>query len=509
METARDKKPTARSVPFPSLVVWWGNTAKRLFDILVSALGLLFLFPVFGLLAYLIKRESPGPAFYRGPRLGKDGKPFGILKFRTMYERPESYQGPRLTAQGDRRITPIGQWLRDTKLNELPQLWNVVVGEMSLVGPRPEDPEIARDWPAKARREILSMKPGITSPASILYRNEEHMLDAKHALRDYFEIILPEKLRLDQLYVRNHRFFSDLDIIFWTLLVLLPNLRQTPIPVESILSGWLSRFASRYFSWFVVDNLVAFAAVGLAGSLWRLGGPLDLGFPQALLRAVGIALVFSLVNSWMGLGRVWWRSARSALVFNLAFSSAISTLLLVLLDWLWPDPRSMPPRMLIMAGLLAFLGFVGVRYRERLLTAFATYWLGRRGDRHGVGERVLIVGAGQCALLATSLLRRSNLSSAFSIVGMVDDDLSKTGMTVEGHTVLGLTRRIPAIVKEQDVGVILFAIETIQAEEQLQILDLCRQTPARLVLIPELLALFRERLLSTTSPLPADTKGGG
>ena len=137
METAREKTKPVRSVQLPSPAAWWGNIAKRLFDIIVSALGLILLSPVFCLLSFLIKHESPGPAFYRGPRLGKDGKPFGILKFRTMYECAESYLGPRITARDDGRVTPIGHWLRETKLNELPQLWNVLAGEMSIVGPRP------------------------------------------------------------------------------------------------------------------------------------------------------------------------------------------------------------------------------------------------------------------------------------------------------------------------------------------------------------------------------------
>lgn len=499
METAQKKQTTARSVPNVSVSALWGNATKRLFDVLASALGLLLLSPVFCLLAFFIKRESPGPAFYRGPRLGQDGKPFGILKFRTMYETPASYEGPRLTARGDRRVTPLGQWLRDTKLNELPQLWNVLVGEMSLVGPRPEDPELAEGWPAAAREEILSLKPGITSPASILYRDEEDMLGSARALDTYFGVILPDKLRLDQLYVRNHHFLSDIDVIFWTLIVLLPRLRQKPIPMETVYNGPLYRFAKCYFSWFLIDNLIAFAAVGSAGVLWRLGGPLHLGLGPALVRAAGIALLFSLVNSWMGLGRVWWRSARPALVLNLAFSSGLSTFLIAVLDWFWPEKQHIPLGVVIVAGLLSFLGFVAIRYRERMLTGFASQWLGRRSNRHGVGERVLIVGAGECALLAASLLRRSNLPSAFSIVGMVDDDMSKTGMTVNGHQVFGLTRRIPEIVEQQDVGVILFAIESIQPEEQRRILKLCRQTSAHVVLIPDLLASFRERLTHSVS----------
>jgi FlaA1/EpsC-like NDP-sugar epimerase len=342
----------------------------------------------------------------------------------------------------------------------------------------------------------------------VLYRDEEKMLHGANVMDDYLRNVLPDKLRLDQLYVRNHRFLSDLDVIFWTLLALLPQVRKQSIPTESLYSGLLSRFIRRYFNWFAIDLLVAFAAVGLAGVLWRLGGPLDLGFGPALLRAAGIALMFSLVNSKMGLGRVWWHSARPALVLNLALSSAISALLISIVDWSWPQHHHFPHGMVLVAGLLAFLGFVAIRYRERLLTGLATQWLGRRRQRNGMAERVLIVGAGECALLAAWLLHRSRLSSAFDIVGMVDDDISKTGMTVDGHTVFGLTRRIPQIVKERDVGVILFAIESIPPEEQARILNLCRQTAARVVLIPDLLTIFRERLTSSLPPLPLGEGGG-
>jgi hypothetical protein len=422
-----------------------------------------------------------------------------------MYERAASYQGPRITADGDDRITPLGHWLRETKINELPQLWNVLVGEMSLVGPRPEDPEIAENWPQAARDEILSMRPGITSPASVAYRDEEKLLKGASVMDDYVKTVMPDKLRLDQLYVRNHRFLSDLDIIFWTLLVLLPQLRKQTIPTEALYNGLLNRFISRYFNWFVIDNLVAFAAVGLAGVLWRLSSPLDLGITQAIIRAAGIALLFSLVNSWMGLGRIWWRSARPALVFELALSTGVSTLLVVALDAFWPDPHHIPLGMVLVSGLLALLGFVSIRYRERLLTGFAARWLQGRENQYKAKERVLVVGAGECGLLANWMVQHSKLASTFAIVGMVDDDPAKTGMTVDGQHVFGLTRRIPEIVEQQQVDVILFAIETIQPEEQERILKLCRQTPARLVLIPDLFTLFQERISSIATPVPLHT----
>jgi lipopolysaccharide/colanic/teichoic acid biosynthesis glycosyltransferase len=498
METAHKKQPTVQALPLPALLSWWGGASKRGFDIVVSALGLLFLSPVFCLLAFYIKRESTGPAFYRGPRTGKDGKTFGILKFRTMYECPESYQGPSVTGKGDNRITPLGKWLRETKLNELPQLWNVLVGEMSLVGPRPEDPEIAKTWPEAARGEILSVPPGITSPASIIYRDEENMLGSASVMDDYLLFFLPDKLRLDQLYVRNHNLLSDLDVILWTLIVLLPRLRTQAIPTESLYNGYLSRFMSRYVSWLLVDSLVAFTAVGLAGVLWRLGGPLDLGLNNAVLTAVCMALTLSFINFKMGLGRIAWRYARPMYAFDLALSSGLSTLLLAVIDWALPGELLLPLGLLINVGLLAFLGFVAIRYRERLLTGLASRWIARRGSEGRLGERVLIVGAGECALLANWLLRRSRLSTAFSVVGIVDDDPTKKGMTIDGHRVFGLTRRIPEIVKTHDVGVILFAIESIHAEEQDRILELCRQTAARLIIIPDLLTQFR---LGFTEPV--------
>jgi len=123
----------------------WSAFIKRAFDVVVSGIGLIILSPIFSLIALGIKRDSPGPVYYRGARVGRHGKSFKMLKFRTMYERPESYNGTKLTANRDKRVTPLGQWLRDTKLNELPQLWNVFVGEMSLVGPRPEVAEFVEN----------------------------------------------------------------------------------------------------------------------------------------------------------------------------------------------------------------------------------------------------------------------------------------------------------------------------------------------------------------------------
>jgi lipopolysaccharide/colanic/teichoic acid biosynthesis glycosyltransferase len=287
-----------------------GEIWKRIFDVVLSSAGLLFLSPVFVIVAAYIKQTSPGPVFYRGPRVGRRGKLFHILKFRTMSESKESYDGPRITAKDDKRITQSGRWLRDTKLNELPQLWNVLKGEMSLVGPRPEDPEVASTWPEDVREEVLSVRPGITSPASVFFRDEENNLKAESVMEKYLNVIAPSKLRLDQLYVRDHSIIGDLDILFLTAIFLLPNLREQPIPESLLTWGPIARLFSRHINWFFRDVPIAFLAVVISSFLWRLSGPLNLGLGLAALYAVGIALLFGMFNAILGINRIAWSQAR-------------------------------------------------------------------------------------------------------------------------------------------------------------------------------------------------------
>ena len=299
---------------------WFSNAVKRLFDLTAAALGLLVLALFFVFIAVQIKRSSAGPVFFRGLRMGRGEKTFRILKFRTMYECPESYAGSRVTGQGDSRITPLGKWLRDTKLNELPQLWNVLIGEMSLVGPRPEDPEIALTWPAAVRREILSVRPGITSPSSVAHHDEEKRLRSASVMDDYFEQILPDKLRLDQLYVRHHNFITDLDALFWTFVIMIPRLSEHRISEGWLFGGPLSRFVRSYVNWAVVDFGAAFLSLGLVGVLWRLGRPLDIGMGRALAIAVLLSFLFGFFNTLLGLKSVAWSRAAAEDDLRLMFS---------------------------------------------------------------------------------------------------------------------------------------------------------------------------------------------
>lgn len=462
------------------------RAVKRTFDIVSAALGLLFLSPLFLYAAIRIKRDSPGPVFYHGPRMGYKGKVFRILKFRTMYECPESYSGALLTAKDDNRITPLGAWLRDTKLNEFPQLWNVLVGEMSFVGPRPEDPEIVTHWPDEVRAEVLSVRPGITSPASVTYRDEQEMLTGQSVMDEYLHTILPNKLRLDQLYVRHHSFLGDLDVIFMTLTMLFPVFRTKKVTETTLFEGPLTWFARKYVSWLVVDSFIAFFAISLAVLLWRVQAPLDVGFGRMVAIALGLAFGLAISNTIFGLKRVSWRNASPIHVFDLALSTLLALFLFSLFGYIYPVIR-LPIALLVDFGIFSFFGSVAVRYRERLITGLASRWIRWRSQSSLLGERVLVIGAGNCGQLGIWLLEKSNLSSAFSIVGIVDDDFRKQNQRVNGYPVLGTTHDIPEIVAKKSIGLIMYAINNVDDKNRDRIIKRFQDLPVRILMIPDLL----------------------
>lgn len=192
---------------------------KRTFDVVASAIGLVVLSPVLLTLALLVKLSSPGPVFYRAVRVGRFGVPFRLFKFRSMVVNADQI-GPAVTGAGDPRVTPVGRFLRRTKLDELPQLINVLRGEMSLVGPRPEDPRYVAIY-TDEQRKILNVRPGITSLASVRYRNEEAVLAGADWEQHYIEHVLPDKLAVDLEYARSATLWTDVRVIFGTLRSLL------------------------------------------------------------------------------------------------------------------------------------------------------------------------------------------------------------------------------------------------------------------------------------------------
>lgn len=197
------------------------NAAKRIFDLVVAGCGLALIIPVMAVIGLIIKTTSEGPILFRQIRIGRNEQPFRIMKFRTMLVDAPS-QGVQITVGADPRITPVGAVLRRYKLDELPQLINVILGDMSLVGPRPETPNYVALYPANERREIFQVRPGITDNASIIFRDESELLGrAADPLDCYVNVVLPKKRSLYLDYVRNRSFFGDIVIIWRTILVIL------------------------------------------------------------------------------------------------------------------------------------------------------------------------------------------------------------------------------------------------------------------------------------------------
>ncbi len=188
---------------------------RRLVDVTASGVGLLLLSPLFACVGLAIKVNSSGPVLFRGKRVGQGGVPFHVYKFRTMVVDAER-QGPGITSAGDSRVTRVGRFLRRTKLDELPQLINVLKGDMSFVGPRPEDPRYVALYTPE-QRQVLGVRPGITSPASLRFRHEETLLQGEDWERTYREEILPAKLEIELDYLERRWVGKDLMIILRTL----------------------------------------------------------------------------------------------------------------------------------------------------------------------------------------------------------------------------------------------------------------------------------------------------
>ena len=193
--------------------------AKRLFDVLASAFALLFLAPLFSLVALAVKLDSPGPVFFRQERVGRHGVPFRIHKFRTMRA---GAPGLQITVGADPRITRVGQFLRHRRIDELPQFIDVLQGTMSLVGPRPEVPRYVALYPEALRERALAVRPGITDPASLAFIDEANLLaQAADPEREYVEVILPRKVKLAADYAERSGLRTDVLVLWRTLGVLL------------------------------------------------------------------------------------------------------------------------------------------------------------------------------------------------------------------------------------------------------------------------------------------------
>jgi lipopolysaccharide/colanic/teichoic acid biosynthesis glycosyltransferase len=477
----------------------------RMLDILASAFGLLLLAPLLLVLGLIIKVSDRGPAFYRAHRVGKNGEPFYLLKFRSMVI-DAAHHGPGVTVRGDSRITRIGGFLRRSKLDELPQLLNVLRGEMSLVGPRPEDPRYVAHYTPE-ERAVLSVRPGITSAATICYRDEETLLEGKEWEKTYLEQVMREKLAIDMQYLAHRSLFGDINIILHTFLAIFhcePSVRfkAQPLTLEMLLRqvetpARLGRFVQVRWLTALTDSFVVTVALWVA-LLLRFDGAIPIAEKWALLNTLPVALLVYLgCIRYAGLYRVLWHYAGAREIWRIAVTSTIATLLLVAGILLLPgNVRPIPLSVLLSGGVLATLGLTVVRYRKRLFTGAIGYIKPIVGN--SFRRQVLLVGAGEAgSQVGQTLAQRFG---DYEIVGYVDDDPRKHGKWLGGTEVLGGRGVIQQVVEERGVELIIVALHHVAPSDYEDILQRCQETSAEVRVLDA--PSGRACVSATSGPIP-------
>lgn len=413
---------------------------KRILDIVASATGLVLLAPLMLVIALCIKADSPGPVFFRQVRVGRHGQPFRIFKFRTMTQ-AQAAGAPQLTAATDARITRAGQWLRRTKLDELPQLIDVLRGTMSLVGPRPEVPRYVEHYPAASRERVLSVRPGVTDFASVHYRNEGDLLArAADPEREYLDVILPSKLRYAMHYVDNVSVVDDLRVLGLTLRTVfvpaLPKSRRWIAMNDSKIWGRLDRAMSSLHPRRGLFAALADAATVLA--CWHVTYLFRLGFEHYQpgrpwyddYVAFAVVAVYLACLGLSGVGRGIWRYFGFDDLTRITLGCLMAGLLSAV-GVLMAQLSGVARAVLLLHPLFCIAALSVVRMVYRMLWEQARM---RVNGQHGEPRRAIVLGAGEAA---RRLIAGIHLRDGWTVLALLDDDPAMRGSRVGGLPVLG------------------------------------------------------------------------
>ena len=445
----------------------------RIVDILVSLFGLLILFIMLPFIGLLIKLDSRGPVFYQCDRVGLNGRIFKMYKIRTMYDTPVEV-GPSLSPQRDPRVTPVGRVLRRLKLNEFPQFINVLKGDMTLVGPRPETPDLAERYPEEAK-VIFTVKPGLVGPNQILGRNEEELYPpGVDPVEFYFEHILPAKIPVDVEFIKNQSLFKNLKYLFLggkvTVTValsrqhLLDNRSQIYLMMadmalcllsfslayylryESIQDPACARAFLRLLPWAVLVRLPLFVYFGFYHTLIR---HLSLYDVKRIFKGVTISSVIFLAISFLSGITMLNVGATAGAAFSLhtSFSRKV-----FLIDWLC--------LVILLVGMRAVLKKLYRRYRI--------------ANGNGDARSVIIWGAGDGGELCLQYLRK-NQDPVYNPVGFIDDDPLKRGRRLNGVKVLGDRHHLKILTQLYKIQEVFIAISSASPRELHRIMETCWQ----------------------------------
>lgn len=448
-------------------------SAKRLFDICFSAFGLILLIPLFPAIAILIKWDSPGSIFFVQKRMGKGFRPFQLYKFRSMFRDSEKTD-VFITAQDDRRITRVGRLLRNTKIDELPQLWNVLKGDMSLVGPRPE----VEGYVNQCRddyEEILGVRPGITDFATLMYRYEEKILAGKADPEAfYLHMILPEKIKLAREYVRRVSLLNDLKIIGLTVFHLIypqeivHDLIMTVTPFRRPIVIGIQVGA------FILSNYLAFVL--------RFDADIPRSQSALLLQYLPVLILLRVICLYaFSLDKGLWRYVGVRDLLNISTSTTAGSLAFLILLRYGLGSAAYPRSIYVIDGVLNILLLSGLRVFRRLHE--------KEPGQATFNKRILVIGAGHAAEM---LLRdvESSPSYPYKVIGLIDDNPVKSGLTLRNIPILGTRKELDSIVEKEKPDEFLMAIPSLSRTEFEKILGDLRQHGLPIKTLPSLWSLL-------------------
>jgi len=479
---------------------------KRSLDIAASTIGLLVLSPVLLLVAAMIKLDSPGPVFFRQVRVGQFGRPFRIFKFRTMIH-ANLAGGPELTVSGDERITRIGMVLRKYKLDELPQLIDVLRGTMSLVGPRPEVPRYVEHYPEAARERVLSVRPGITDVASLHYRNENDLLArAADPEREYLDVILPSKLQYALEYVDNANVGNDLRVIGLTLRTVFVPPMPSPwrfLPMnDSKLWAWLDQAMSALGSkrkWIAtaVDGAIIIACwhitylFRLGFERWQPGRPWYDDYVS-----YGVVLTYLLCLALTGARRGLWRffgfddfKRITAACLLAGLASAVFVLMAQL--------TGVARAVLLLHPLFTTLALGLARMAYRIVGEHAR---SRVNGQEVDTRRAIVLGAGEAA---RRLIAGIHMRDGWNVLGLLDDDLTIRGHRIAGIPVLGALADVSRPHICSGATHVIVAMPGSTEEERIRAISLAKQTGLPVLTVPGHQELQPAAEQSTAAASPA------
>jgi lipopolysaccharide/colanic/teichoic acid biosynthesis glycosyltransferase len=429
----------------------------RLIDIIISIFGIIIMLLFLPVLSVLIKIDSKGSVFYKCDRIGLNGRIFKMYKFRTMYEVPANL-GPSLSPLGDPRITPVGGVLRRLKLNEFPQFFNVLKGDMSLIGPRPEAPELAQAYPEYAKR-IFSIKPGLVGPNQILGRNEEEIYPAGvDPVKYYIEELLPRKVAIDLQYIDDRSIVKDLKYLFLGVKVTV---------TEAINRQHLMDNRSQLFM-LGCDACLCLASFTMAHFV-RFESGSEPAMTRAFVKALPLAVLIRIpIFTYFGFYHTLIRYLSFYDIKKVIKGVAVASLIFVSVSFLCGFMHRYSRGVFLIDWFCLTTLMIG--YRAFLMRIYQ-----RSGSESSPLEekrKVLIWGAGDAGELCLRYLQKER-NPAYTIFGFIDADPQKRGKKIGGIKILGNRYNLPLLAELYKIQEVFIAIPSAPSLEIKRMIDVC------------------------------------